>query len=51
VAEDIDTLAAELTKARDDGMERGWLVVLTAALITVIAVVVVVSIYIFFQLF
>ena len=51
MADDIDTLAAELAKARDDGMERGWVVVLTAALITVIAVVVVVSIYIFFQLF
>ena len=51
MAEDIDKLAEELAKARDNGMERGWLVVLAAALITVIAVVVVVSTYMFIQLF
>lgn len=51
VAEDLDKLADELTRARSEGMERGWLVMLAAALITVIAVVAAVTVYVFFQLF
>jgi hypothetical protein len=51
VAEDADKLFDDLAKARSEGMERGWLVMLSVALITTIAIIVVVSGYIFIQLF
>lgn len=51
MSEDADKLFEDLAKARSEGMERGWLVMLSVALITIIAVIVAVSGYVFIQLF